>query len=483
MVRSCVRGKAFLLFILQLACICGCIPLGPKYRPPEIGIELPDRYRAAPKGALPLPERWWSVFNDPQIDQLVEEVIKSNWDLKKAAARILELEAAFSEARAERLPKFDLSASTARQRMTVQLFFPHTGTKTSVTDSYDLTFAASFELDLWGRLRKASEAARFELLAEEENRRALAQSLVAEAISLYFRARTLERRLLLASERLEIDRDILIILQKRYLRGLLSITEVKAASRVVKADEVTLSSLKQELEEVLCDLSLLLGRYPHPFPLEGGPRDYVEGLQPVPLGLPSELLLRRPDLRAAEDRLKALTARVGVARALSFPRISLTGSHGYSSEDLEDLFRPESLIVRVAAGIVAPLFEGGKLKAAERAAWARLRQAEAEYAKAVLQAFYEVEVALERRRKLFERRRKLMASIKEAQEIEDLLRKRYRRGLVDITQLLEAEKERLRAEEDLLLLDLAILTNRVSLHRALGGGWINPLLGRETGER
>ena len=465
-----MKGQVISFFLIVLLS-AGCVNLGPRYRRPDLGFRPPDRYEGA-QGGLPAPEeRWWRAFGDPKVDELVKRVLQANWDLRGEEARISALEASLVSTRADRLPRFDLEATTSRARTTTVIPFPRPQEKTLITDSYDLTFLASFELDIWGRLAKAEEAERHRLLAEEETRRALAQSLISEAISLYFRARALKRRVSVAEEKLKVKEETLRIVEGRHLRGLLPLARVKAERRDVEAVKVALSSLREELDGVSRQISLLLGEYPHPFPVDPLPRGAVRHLEPVPPGLPSELLLRRPDLRAAEEGLKALTAEVGVARAARFPRISLTGSYGYSSEDLETLFRPSSLLWRLAAGMTAPIFQWGKLKASERAAYSRLREAEASYAKAVLQAFYEVETALKRREELLRRRLSLEKSLQEALQLEEMAQGRWRRGLSDYLEVLEAREARLGAEEELLLLDLAILTNRVSLHRALGGGW------------
>ena len=455
--------------------ISACVRVGPQYRSPDTGLSPPPAYQHAPPEAYPVPEdRWWEVFGDPEIDRLVQDVLKENWDVKQAAARVLERRAHLASARADRFPRLEFTAEAQRQRQTVQIPFSVPKKKVSITDAYNLSLAASFEVDLWGRLARAEEAARERLLAEEENRRTVAQTVVAEALTLYFQAWALGRRLGLAERRVENLRKALSILEGRYRRGLVSLSEVKAARRTLKMAEASLPLLREELGQVQQRLCLLLGRYPRTTSVEPSRKDYVEGLRPVPPGLPSELLERRPDLRAAKARLRALTAEVGVAKAARFPRITLTGSYGYASEDLEALLSPQSLFWRLAAGLVQPVFEAGRLKAAQRAAEAQLQEAVADYAKRVLQAFYEVERSLMSRKELFERREKVLSSLREAEDLEGMSRSRYHMGLIDYLQVLEAERMRLEAEEELVLVDLAILTNRVALHRALGGGWAEP---------
>ena len=195
----------------------------------------------------------------------------------------------------------------------------------------------------------------------------------------------------------------------------------------------------------------------------------------MPPGLPSDLLLRRADIKAAEANLRALNARVGAGKANRFPRITLTGSFGYSSDELDQLLQHQSKLWNMATGIVQPLFDAGKLKAGQRAAEARYEQGVAEYAKTVLTAFSEVERAFLTRKEQIERRERTLSFLVEARATQRVAESRYRRGLVDYLTVLEAQQTRFKAEENLVLVDLAILTNRVALHRALGGGWAETL--------
>ena len=218
-------------------------------------------------------------------------------------------------------------------------------------------------------------------------------------------------------------------------------------------------------------LAVLLGRYPETRPPRLQPEDYYQRLDPVPPGLPSELLLRRPDVRAAEDQLVTLNALVGVAKASRFPRIVLTGSFGYTSQDLDLLFKPESELWSIAAGLTQPLFDAGKLQAAQRAAEARYQQGVAEYAKTVLTAFAEVEGAFLTREEQLKRREYVVIFLHEAREAQRLAESRYEKGLVDFLTVLDTQRTRFEGEGDLVKVDFTLLNNRVNLHRALGGGW------------
>ena len=219
---------------------------------------------------------------------------------------------------------------------------------------------------------------------------------------------------------------------------------------------------------------MLAGRYPETRQERLQPDDYFKRLPPVPPGLPSDLLLRRPDLRAAEARLRAQTDRVAAARAARFPTITLTGDYGYSSDELSTLVRPDSVLWNLTLGITQPIFDAGDLEARQRAEEARLRQEEAAWARAVLTAFSEVEAALLTRKKQLARREGIRRFVEEARATQRVAQNRYIRGLINYLDVLDAQQTRFQAEDILILVDLIILANRVQLHRALGGGWADP---------
>jgi multidrug efflux system outer membrane protein len=339
------------------------------------------------------------------------------------------------------------------------------------SDRFTLSLPATFELDLWGRLARAEEAAQADLLQVEENRRTVAQTVVAEAISLYLQMECLERRLQITSLSIDNYGRSLEFVESRYKRGLASILDLRRTRRAKAQAEANLPSLRQDLAITQQNLAVLLGRFPKTLPARLHQKDYFKRLAPVPPGLPSEILLRRPDIRAAEAKLRALNARVGVAKASRFPRITLTGSFGYTSEELDQLLHSESKLWSLGLGIVQPLFDAGKLEAGQRAAEARYQQGVAEYAQSVLMAFSEVERALLTRKEQLERRDWILEFLREARATQEIAESRYKRGLVDYLTVLDAQQTRFQAEDNLVLVDLAILSNRVSLHRALGGGW------------
>ena len=452
----------------------GCIKMGPDFRRPDTGIQVPGFYQYAPTNQeIQWPEeKWWRVFRNPEINRLVEEALKNNLDIRNATARILEVQSQLVNVRAERLPNLNFQGQVQRQRRTMEIPTQiGTQQQTQRTTTHNLSLAASFELDLWGRLARAEEAALANLLQAEENRQTVAQTVVAETIILYLQMEAVERQLQITKESIKSYQSNLDLVERRYERGLTSILDVRQARRILARAEVLLPSLRQDLGTIQQKMAVLLGRYPKTRSPRLQRKDYFKFLAPVPPGLPSELLLRRPDIRQAEAELMALNAKVGVAKASRFPDIMLTGSSGYASDELSQLFRPESFLWSLAAGFAQPLFDAGRLKANQRAAEARYQQGVTRYAKKVLSAFSEVEKALLTRKEQLERRDRTLKFLIEARATRKVAETRYMRGLVDYLTVLEAQQTEFQAEENLVLVDLAIMSNRVTLHRVLGGGW------------
>jgi len=471
-------------FILIFFLMNGCMKAGPDYHRPDIGIQSPRAFQHAQSGAGDPAksyhdDRWWQVFNDPELDRLVKGVLENNLDIQKTIARVMEVQSRFKQTRADRFPALNFQGRGTRQRQTVSVptlslqgFSTQQQKKT--TDIYSLSLPATFELDLWGRLARTEEAARADLLQAKESVRIVAQTVIAETISLYLQMESLERRMQITGQSIKNYRQNLQLVKRRYERGLTSILDLRQARRILAQAEAALPSLRQELGISQQRLAVLLGQYPETKPPRLQQEDYFKRLAPVPPGLPSELLLRRPDIRAAEAQLKASNARIGAAKASRFPRITLTGGFGYTSDELEELFKPRSELWNLALGIAQPLFNAGKLKSGQRAAEARYAQAAADYAKTVLTAFFEVEKALLTRKEQMERRKRIVNLLKEARATQKVAQSRYERGLVNYLVVLDAQQSRFRTEESLVMVDLAILANRVSLHRALGGGWGKP---------
>lgn len=468
-----MKGRLFyrVLALTTYFFLSGCINLGPDYQRPDLGIQVPESYEFGPTAKQPLEveDRWWEIFADRELNQLVEDALKHNWDIKQAAARILEVRARYVQVRSDRFPAVDVGGIKDRR----QVIGGGSGDQ-SIVDTYDLTAAASFELDLWRKLKKASRAAWEDILREEENRRTVAQAVVAETITLYLGMEAIERRLQIAEQSIEAFRQSLQFVEIRYRRGLISVLDVRQASRVLAGSETLVPQLEQDLGIIQQQLAVLLGRYPQTQAPRRQPEDYFKRLAPVPPGLPSDLLMRRPDIRAAEAQLRSLNDLVGVAKAARLPRITLTGEYGWTSDDLNKLLRTDNILWNLTAGIVQPIFDAGRLKAGQRAAEARYEQGVAEYVKAVLDAFADVERALLTRELQLDRREREITFLTEARATQRVAENRYVKGLINYLDVLNAQITRFQAEDNLVLVDLNILQNRVTLHRALGGSWAEP---------
>jgi multidrug efflux system outer membrane protein len=450
----------------------GCINLGPDYQRPELGVEIPGSYQNDRSEQVLNPvieDLWWQDFDDPELNELVEAVLKRNWDLKQATARILESRAQYVQVSADRWPQVGLNYDWDKRRTIGDVF----GRGSTIT-THQLTFPAIFEIDLWRRLAKASEAARNDILVNEENRRTIAQTLVAETINLYLQIEASERRLQIADQSIEAFKRSLQFVDTRYKRGLTSALDVRQARRLLAGAETRVPQLQQQLGILQQQLSVLLGRYPETRPARPQPADYYRQPDPVPTGLPSTLLLRRPDIRAAEAQLVALNQRIGLAKAARFPSITLTGSYGWNADGKDRLFKSDSVIWNISAGIVQPLMDADRLKARQRGVEAQYQQAISDYASAILNAFAEVEGALLTRKKQLERREREIIFLEEARATQRVAQNRYIKGLSEYLDVLDAQQTRFTAEDNLALVDLNILTNRVNLHRALGGSWAVP---------
>ena len=465
------RLYCYLMVTAYYLILYGCIDLGPDYQRPDLGIETPQsfEYTPAETRSLVVDDRWWEVFNDRELNQYVEQALKNNWDLKQAAARILEARSEYVRIRADRFPTVDISGIKDRR----QVSGGDLG-DSQILDRYDLTAPASYEVDLWSKLKKASQAAWADILQEEEARRSIAQTVVAETISLYLDMEAVERRLQIAEQSIKAFRESLQFVETRYRRGLTSALDVRQARRVLAEAETIVPQLEQELGIIQQQLSVLIGRYPDTRAARTQPDDYYKELAPVPPGLPSDLLWQRPDLRAAEADLKSLNELVGVAKANRFPRITLTGSYGWSSDELNNFLTGDNVVWNITYGIVQPAFNAGRLKAGQRAAEARYQQGVARYVQTVLDAFAEVEQALLTREAQLDRRARELRFLEEARATQRVAQNRYIRGLVIYLDVLNAQITRYQAEDSLVQVDLALYRNRVALHRALGGGWGQP---------
>ena len=448
---------------LALLALAGCA-VGPDYDVPEI--ETPEQFRERIQQGESLANVYWfDIFDDPRLRDLVNIALVESKDLAIATARVEETRARLGIARADQFPRVDAAGSATRGNSAEQ-FIPGSG----VQNNFALSAEVSFEVDLFGRLRRATEAARAELLASEESRRTVLITLIADVANGYFLLLDLDQRREVASRTLEARRDTTRIIRERFNRGTTPKIDVNQAE-IQEADAAAnLAALERQVIQAENLLSILVGRNPGPI-LRGDPLEEQVMTPDVPAGLPAELLVRRPDVRAAERSLAAQTARIGVARAARFPTISLTGSGGYISNDLDELLDSDASIWNLGANILAPVYNAGQNRSREEAEIARTEQLLRQYELTVLQAFREVEDALAAVRTLRDERMAREQQVVAARSAAFLSRARYDGGVTSYLEVLEAERSLFDSEILASAAHRAQLTAVVDLYKALGGGW------------
>jgi multidrug efflux system outer membrane protein len=440
----------------------GCV-LGPEYTRPTV--EVPPTYRfasdAAPGATLAEVPTWWRGFGDAELDALVLEGLAANRDLRIATARVDEFAARVIATRAQGLPQVGYGASASRQRVS----------QVGVGESYSAVLSASWELDLWGRIRRENEAARANLLATEEARLGVALTLVSAIVSGYVTLLDLDNRLEISEATLEGREKSVELFQMRLDGGVVSDFEMMQ----VKAEYETAASAIPDLQQAIAQqehaLSVLIGR--NPGPIRRGRSLLTLTAPPVPAGLPSELITRRPDILQSEQQLVAANALVGAARTLYFPSLSLTGVGGSASSELDDLFTGSSRTWSFVGQLLGPIFAGGAIDSANRQAEARREQALAAYEQTIQNAFRDVDdalAAIQSKRQLVVSLERRVAALQRAVE---LVRERYDNGYADYLDVLDTERSLFSAELSLSTVRGDSYRVLVDLYRALGGDWID----------
>jgi len=459
------RNFSSLALVLLLA---GCT-VGPNYARPDV--PAAQAWRTPAETASSLGDlAWWQVFGDDTLQGLIRTALEENKDVRLAVARVLEARAQAGVARANQFPRLDGNSSYQRQRVSTVSTMPLPPAVDPEQEVFRSTLDLSFELDLWGRLRRATEAARADLLASEETRRGVIVTLVGDVAQAYFDLLELDRELDIARQTLDSRRESLRIVRLRFDNGITSELDLRRAEGEVASASAQVPDLERRVAETENRLSVLLGRNPGPI-ARGGRLTEQAVLPEVPAGLPSALLERRPDLRQAEQRLVAANARIGEAKAAYFPQVNLTGAFGVESVALSDLFTGPARVWRFGPRITIPIFNAGKITNQVRTAEARTEQALVQYQQSVQQAFREVEDALVGHRKIREirpDREALVAANRRSLQIADL---RYRDGLSTYLDVLDAQRQLFSSEIELARTTRDQLTAVVQLYKALGGGW------------
>ena len=449
--------------------ISGCA-VGPNYKKPVVN--TPPTYRGlTPEEAARsdvksiADEKWWEVFHDEELQKLIRTALQQNYDVRLAATRILQAQAVLGITRADQFPTISGAAQAVSIRTSQQQLLPAIDTSTNRVQ-LDL----AWELDFWGKFRRATEAARANLVATEWARREVITELIQNLTSAYFTLHALDLQLEISRRTLASRKDSLRLTELLAQGGSTSLLDVRQAEQLVFTASSEIPSLEQQIEQQENFISTLLGNNPAPVP-RGRTLTEQERPPTVPAGLPSSLLERRPDIRAAEEQLIAANAEIGVAKAAYFPQISLTGSSGYQSSALSNLFSGPAGFWNFGATLAQPIFTAGKLRSNVRLTEAQRQQALLFYEQTIQGAFRDVSDALIAYRKTQEFRVQQQLLADSAQDATRLSHMRYSGGVASYLEVLTNDTNYFTAELGLAQAQLNELLALSQLYKALGGGW------------
>lgn len=456
---------------LVAAMLTGCL-MGPDYKRPSL--ELPESYPSPPGNATSAaaPGTWWTTFNDPVLNRVVDEALKNNLDLVAAAARVTEAQAQLGLAISDQLPSVYTEASRNRVRNSQAINSSAQGMPIQSTTNR-VTLNVSYEIDFWGKYRRATEAARADLLSIEANRDALRLSMTAQAVQGYFNLLALDAQIHVAHEGIKRGKEALAMQKKRFDAGVISEYDYQQRSAELDAGLAQLPPLESQQGKQERALAVLLGRSPRTVMNAKVERSSSSATPASPLvapsGLPSELLLNRPDLLEAEQKLIAANARIGIARAAYFPSISLTGLLGSESSALGDLFSGPARIWSFAGNLTQPLWGAGRLNSQSDVAQARSDQVLAQYKNAVANAFREVQDAIAAQRAardVFDIETRRVETLTKTWNLAKL---RYENGAASQLDVIDAERGLLEAEQTRIEAERLMRFAMADLYKALGG--------------
>ena len=468
-----MRARTFLVLLAVLS--AGCT-VGPNYKRPSI--PTPKAFRAPeplpPGQAASLADlKWFLVFKDPQLQDLIRTALARNYDLRDAVARVEAARASLGITRSDQFPKVAAGGSVDFNRLSRNGATP---LPPNFLRNQNRTFGTavlqllSFEIDIWGRLRRASEAARANLLSAEETRQAVVTTLVSDVATSYLTLRELDYELEISRRTLQTRKDSLVLVQERKTGGVSTRLDLRQAEELVYTAEETIPATQEQIEQEENQITLLLGE--NPGSVTRGRSLTDQDLPPaVPPGLPSALLERRPDIRAAEQNLIAANAEIGVARAAYFPRISLSGFLGGASTQLSSLFNGPARTWSVVPQVTQPIFTAGRIKSGVRLAQAERDHALVQYEKVIQTAFTEVSDALIAHQRVRESREKQELLVNALQDRLRLAYMRWRGGVDTQLNALDADRDLFQAQLTLARLRLEEILSTVQLYKALGGGW------------
>ena len=452
--------------LLMTVTVAGCM-VGPEYRRPDVTPPKDFRSQVAPAEASSLADLpWWQVFNDKALQGLITQALAGNYDLKVAVARIDEARAQVAVVRADLYPQVGYQASAAREKS----FIPLPQLQGNVTyNSFLAAVNATWEIDLWGRIRHSADAATASLYAQEDVRRGVMLALVSNVAASYFALIELDRQLAIAQESATVYKQTLDLFTQRFEAGRDSKLGVVRAQAAYDSSSAAIAALNRAITQQENAICVLLGIYPRA--IERGTQLPQQVMPATPVGLTTDLLQRRPDIMQAEQVMVGANAQIGVAVANYFPRIGLSALYGGQGVEVSDLFKSNFSIWSLGAGLTGPIFQGGRLKANEQAQEAFWNESIAQYKQTVTVAFRETSDAMIAQQTLVTQRKALESQVQANREAVDLAMQRYTGGRANYFEVLDAEQSLFPSEDALAQTQRDQLVAVVSLYKALGGGW------------
>lgn len=458
-----------LALIWLSANLAGCM-VGPDYRRPDLDIPRSYRHEIA-EARDAANTAWWRQFGDPVLDGLIARALAGNKNLGIAAANIEQAAGVLSQVRSPLFPQVSYGADASRQRISGLNASPVPSSVPNPQDSFQLFAGASWEIDLWGRIRRLSEAARANLLASVEARRGVILSLVGSLAGSYLQLRGLDEQLAISRRNLASYRDSVRLFELQFKYGQVSQMNVEQARTQYETAAATIPQIETQIVQTENAISILLGVNPAPVPR--GKTLHELALPSVPSGVPSEILTNRPDIVQSEQNLIAANAQIGAARALYFPTISLTGSYGSASEELRNLFKGPAEIWSYAGSISGPIFTAGAVSGQVKQAEAAQQAALLTYRSAIQSAFADVENALSSRAKLADQMAAQERLVNASREYERLARLQYDGGYTPYFTILQAQQQLFPAELNLAQTRASLFVSLVNIYKSMGGGWVN----------
>ena len=456
--------------IVYILCLLasGCM-LGPKYHRPAV--DTPQSFRYEVKDALDTVNTlWWQQFQDPVLDRLIADALANNKSVKIAAANVEQAAGLLTQTRSQLFPQLGYGATGTRLRDSERMATPVPATIPNPQTAYQVLATASWEIDLWGRIRRLTESAQANLLATEEARRGVILSLVASVANSYLQLRGLDEQLAISKRSLATYAESVKLFELQFKYGQVSQMNVQQALTQYETAAATIPRIENQIVQTENAISILLGQ--NPISIPRGKSIYELALPSVPSGIPSQVLERRPDILLAEQNLISANAQIGAARALYFPSISLTGSYGDASRDLHKLFNGPARVWNYTGTITGPLFTFGAISGQVRQAEAAGKAALLVYEAAIQNAFADVENSLVARAKLTEQLAAQNRLVKASKEYEHLARLQYDGGYAPYSTVLQAQQQLFPAELTLAQNRAQVFSSFVNIYQAMGGGWI-----------